>query len=125
MSPEEARQQRAYGYVFQAAGLYPWRSIAKNVRLPLEVMGFDKNEMAVRVKKVLNLEDLSLNLNNLDFTEIKNVILRVDFNVPIDQNFIIQDFTRINRSRETIEKLYTNNCKILLLSATTAIKFDL
>ena len=59
MSPEEARQQRAYGYVFQAAGLYPWRSIAKNVRLPLEVMGFDKNEMAIRVKKVLDLVDLS------------------------------------------------------------------
>ena len=59
MSPEEARQQRAYGYVFQAAGLYPWRNIAKNVRLPLEVMGFDKNEMAVRVKKVLDLVDLS------------------------------------------------------------------
>ena len=59
MSPEEARQQRAYGYVFQSAGLYPWRSIAKNVRLPLEVMGFDKNEMAVRVKKVLDLVDLS------------------------------------------------------------------
>ena len=59
ISPEEARQQRAYGYVFQAAGLYPWRSIAKNVRLPLEVMGFEKNEMAVRVKKVLNLVDLS------------------------------------------------------------------
>ena len=59
MSPEEARQQRAYGYVFQAAGLYPWRSIAKNVRLPLEVMGFHKNEMAVRVKKVLDLVDLS------------------------------------------------------------------
>ena len=56
------------------------------------------------------------NLNNLDFTKIKNVILRVDFNVPIDQNFNIQDFTRINRSRETIEKLYTNNCKILLLT---------
>ena len=59
MSPEEARQQRAYGYVFQAAGLYPWRSIAKNVRLPLEVMGFDKSEMVVRVKKVLDLVDLS------------------------------------------------------------------
>ena len=56
------------------------------------------------------------NLNNLDFTKIKNVILRVDFNVPIDQNFNIQDFTRINRSRETIEKLYTNKCKILLLT---------
>ena len=37
MSPEAARRARAYGYVFQAAGLYPWRSIAGNVRLPLEI----------------------------------------------------------------------------------------
>ena len=59
MLPEEARKNRAYGYVFQAAGLYPWRNIAKNVRLPLEIMGFDKNEMEARVKKVLELVDLS------------------------------------------------------------------
>ena len=58
MAPEEARRRRAYGYVFQAAGLYPWRNIAKNVRLPLEIMGFDKNEMDARVKKVLELVDL-------------------------------------------------------------------
>ena len=31
MLPEEARKSRAYGYVFQAAGLYPWRTIAGNV----------------------------------------------------------------------------------------------
>ncbi|MDG2474060.1 MAG: ABC transporter ATP-binding protein [Paracoccaceae bacterium] len=59
MSPEEARRHRAYGYVFQAAGLYPWRNIAKNVRLPLEIMGFDKNDMDARVKRVLELVDLS------------------------------------------------------------------
>ena len=53
MSPEEARRHRAYGYVFQAAGLYPWRNIAKNVRLPLEIMGFDKNEMN-GAEKMLN-----------------------------------------------------------------------
>ncbi len=28
MTPDEARKRRAYGYVFQAAGLYPWRTIA-------------------------------------------------------------------------------------------------
>ena len=39
MSPEEARLQRAYGYVFQAAGLFPWRTIERNVALPLEIMG--------------------------------------------------------------------------------------
>ena len=39
MSPQEARVQRAYGYVFQAPALYPWRTIDKNVALPLEIMG--------------------------------------------------------------------------------------
>ena len=55
MTPEEARLQRAYGYVFQAASLYPWRTIAGNVKLPLEIMGFSKTEMNERVKKVLDL----------------------------------------------------------------------
>jgi len=59
VSAERARQERAYGYVFQAAGLYPWRNIASNVRLPLEIMGFNKKEMAQRVKKVMDLVDLS------------------------------------------------------------------
>ncbi|WP_114286635.1 ABC transporter ATP-binding protein [Candidatus Halocynthiibacter alkanivorans] len=59
MSPEEARQARAYGYVFQAAGLYPWRTIAGNVKLPLEIMGFDKAERQERVKRVLDLVDLN------------------------------------------------------------------
>ena len=40
VSPREARESRAYGYVFQAAGLYPWRTIAANVKLPLEIMGY-------------------------------------------------------------------------------------
>ena len=40
MTPEEARKLRAYGYVFQAPALYPWRTVEKNVALPLEIMGF-------------------------------------------------------------------------------------
>ena len=59
MTPDEARRKRAYGYVFQAAGLYPWRTIAGNVRLPLEIMGFPKAEQAERVDRVLALVDLS------------------------------------------------------------------
>jgi NitT/TauT family transport system ATP-binding protein len=58
MSAEDARQARAYGYVFQAAGLYPWRTIAGNVRLPLEIMGFSKAEQEERVARVLSLVDL-------------------------------------------------------------------
>jgi NitT/TauT family transport system ATP-binding protein len=59
MTPEEARLKRAYGYVFQAAALYPWRTIAGNVGLPLEVMGFDRAERARRVSANLELVNLS------------------------------------------------------------------
>ncbi|MFD1914295.1 ABC transporter ATP-binding protein [Halodurantibacterium flavum] len=58
MTPDAARQARAYGYVFQAAGLYPWRTIAGNIRLPLEIMGFDRAEQAARVERVLELVEL-------------------------------------------------------------------
>lgn len=59
MTPDEARRARAYGYVFQAAGLYPWRTIGGNIRLPLEIMGFSKSEQTQRVNRVLYLVDLS------------------------------------------------------------------
>lgn len=59
MTPENARQARAYGYVFQAAGLYPWRTIAGNIKLPLEIMGFSKAEQKKRVDQVLELVDLA------------------------------------------------------------------
>jgi NitT/TauT family transport system ATP-binding protein len=58
MSAEAARQARAYGYVFQAAGLYPWRTIGGNIRLPLEIMGFSREEQERRVERVLELVDL-------------------------------------------------------------------
>ncbi|OZA10905.1 MAG: sulfonate ABC transporter ATP-binding protein, partial [Rhodobacterales bacterium 17-64-5] len=59
ITPDEARRKRAYGYVFQAAGLYPWRTIAGNIRLPLEIMGFPKPDQAERVARVLDLVELS------------------------------------------------------------------
>ncbi|PTX55518.1 NitT/TauT family transport system ATP-binding protein [Litoreibacter ponti] len=59
MTPEEARQARAYGYVFQAAGLYPWRTISGNIKLPLEIMGYSKADQQARVSSVLELVDLS------------------------------------------------------------------
>lgn len=59
VGPAEARAARAYGYVFQAAGLFPWRTIAANVRLPLEVMGYPRAEAAERVARVLALVELT------------------------------------------------------------------
>jgi NitT/TauT family transport system ATP-binding protein len=59
MTPDEARRRRAYGYVFQAAGLYPWRTIGANIRLPLEIMGFSRAEQAERVQRTLALVELT------------------------------------------------------------------
>jgi NitT/TauT family transport system ATP-binding protein len=53
MSPSQARQRRAYGYVFQAAALYPWRNVLKNVMLPLEIMGLAPGEQLERARKQL------------------------------------------------------------------------
>ena len=59
MSPRQARLKRAYGYVFQAPALYPWRSVAANVALPLEIMGVCKAERATRVARGLELVKLT------------------------------------------------------------------
>jgi len=58
LTPHEARLNRAYGYVFQAASLYPWRTIARNVALPLEIMGLSKSERDSRVARNMKLVDL-------------------------------------------------------------------
>jgi NitT/TauT family transport system ATP-binding protein len=59
LSPGQARAHRAYGYVFQAPALYPWRSVGRNIALPLEIMGFPKAEREARVAKGLELVNLS------------------------------------------------------------------
>jgi len=59
VSPEAARLDRAYGYVFQAPALYPWRTVERNVMLPLEIMGLSaaaRRERAARYLDLVNLK---------------------------------------------------------------------
>ncbi len=57
-TPREARLSRAYGYVFQAPALFPWRSAERNVRLPLELAGMPKAEQRERAARYLDLVGL-------------------------------------------------------------------
>jgi NitT/TauT family transport system ATP-binding protein len=56
--PHQARLDRDYGMVFQAATLYDWRTVSKNVQLPLEIMGFSKTEREQRARQMLELVEL-------------------------------------------------------------------
>ena len=58
VSPEAARLGRAYGYVFQAPALYPWRTVERNVMLPLEIMGLSAAERRDRAARYLDLVNL-------------------------------------------------------------------
>ena len=57
-SAREARQERAIGVVFQNPVLYAWRSVRRNVELPLEVTGVGKAERRRRASEMLELVGL-------------------------------------------------------------------
>jgi NitT/TauT family transport system ATP-binding protein len=57
-TPAQARLDRDYGIVFQAPVLYDWRTVQRNVELPLEVMGIAANERNQRVTEILNMVGL-------------------------------------------------------------------
>jgi NitT/TauT family transport system ATP-binding protein len=54
-----ARRDRDYGIVFQAAVLYDWRTVAKNIALPLELLGWSRSRRAQRVQEMLDLVELT------------------------------------------------------------------
>jgi NitT/TauT family transport system ATP-binding protein len=57
-SPRQARLSREYGFVFQSATLYDWRTVIKNIELPLEVMKYPRLVRDQRAHEMLDLVDL-------------------------------------------------------------------
>ncbi len=57
-SAHRARLDRDYGIVFQAAVLYDWRTVARNISLPLELGGWDRTRRANRVREMVELVEL-------------------------------------------------------------------
>ena len=58
-SPNQARLDRSYGYVFQTPALLPWRNIESNIHLPLEMSGYSKSEQKKLSEKYLSLVSLT------------------------------------------------------------------
>lgn len=57
-TPEQARRDRDYGIVFQAPVLYEWRTVRKNVELPLEIMGRPAEQRRERAMSLLRMVGL-------------------------------------------------------------------
>ncbi|HVU13758.1 MAG TPA: ABC transporter ATP-binding protein, partial [Phototrophicaceae bacterium] len=54
----QARQDQDYGFVFQSPTLYDWRTVLKNVELPLEIMKYPKDKRLERARAMLKLVEL-------------------------------------------------------------------
>ena len=54
----DARRARDYGMVFQAPVLFDWRTVEDNVRLPLEIMGWDAARRTSKAREMLDLVEL-------------------------------------------------------------------
>jgi len=57
-SAHQARLDHDYGIVFQDSVLYDWRTVSKNVALPLEMLGWDRARRRARVAEMLELVEL-------------------------------------------------------------------
>jgi NitT/TauT family transport system ATP-binding protein len=58
-SAAQARADRDYGIVFQDAVLYDWRTVSRNISLPLELAHWNRRRRAERVKEMLGLVELT------------------------------------------------------------------
>jgi len=58
-SAHQARLDHDYGIVFQDAVLYDWRTVARNVGLPLEMLGWERSRRKARVAEMLELVELT------------------------------------------------------------------
>ncbi|MBA2384665.1 MAG: ABC transporter ATP-binding protein, partial [Actinobacteria bacterium] len=58
-SARQARLDRDYGIVFQDAVLYDWRTVARNIELPLEMLGWDRRRRHERMRELVDLVELT------------------------------------------------------------------
>ena len=58
-SAHQARLDQDYGMAFQQSGLFEWRTVQKNIELPLELKGWDKRRRAERSREMLDLVKLT------------------------------------------------------------------
>lgn len=63
-TPKEIRMEQKFGFVFQQPVLFEWRTVRKNVELPLEIMYYSKAERIARAEEMLEMVGLKDFMNH-------------------------------------------------------------
>lgn len=59
LTAAQAREEQKYGMAFQQAALFDWRTVRRNVELPLELQGWDKARRTARAMELLEMVQLA------------------------------------------------------------------
>ncbi len=77
-SPEDARRNRSYGYVFPGGRALSLATIEKNIALPLEIMGYPEAEKRARIARTLDLVNLTVSARNIPGSSRRHAAARLD-----------------------------------------------
>ena len=129
-TPGEARLKQEYGFVFQAATLYEWRTIKKNVQLPLEIMGYSAEEQEARAQKMLEMVELGKFGNHYPaqlsggMQQRASIARALSFEPPLllmDEPFgALDEFTRDRMNMELLRIWRQTNITIVFVTHSIA-----
>lgn len=129
-NPREARLKREYGFVFQAPTLYEWRTIRRNVQLPLEIMGYSAAEQSARAQKMLDMVELGQFANRYPWQlsggmqQRASIARALAFEPPLmlmDEPFgALDEFTRDRMNMELLRIWRQTNTTIVFVTHSIA-----
>ena len=113
-TPRETRLQQKYGIVFQSPVLLDWRSVRKNIRLPLELMKVSREEQNRRIEGLLELVDLTKFADHFPYQLSGGMQQRVGIAraLAIQPEILLMDEPFSALDEFTREKLYEDVLKI-------------
>lgn len=122
-SPRDIRLQQKYGIVFQNPVLYDWRTVRRNVCLPMEIMGIQKKERTSRIDQTLDLVGLRNFGNKYPFELSGGMQQRVGIAraLALDPEFLLMDEPFSALDEFTREKLNEDLLKIWRKTNKTVI----
>lgn len=122
-SPHDARLKRKYGIVFQNAVLYEWRTVKKNIMLPLEIMHVPLKEQNERVEKMLELVGLTEFTNHYPHQLSGGMQQRVGIAraLAIQPEILLMDEPFSALDEFTREKLHVDLLKIWIKTNKTIV----